>query len=77
MADLATRSIGARNKSRIGTQFSRIEKTVDIVYLKGYHCRKDLTETRNRTQCGCSTIIAKGFTNPPLTISNMMLDLIQ
>jgi hypothetical protein len=73
VADLATGSIGARDKPCISTQFSRIKKTVDIIYLKGYHCRQDLAEPRDRTQCGCSAIIVKGFINPPVAVSNMML----
>jgi hypothetical protein len=62
MADLTARSIGAGNKPCVGAQFSRID---------------NLTETRNRTQCGGSTIVTNGFINPSVTISNMMLELIQ
>jgi hypothetical protein len=77
MADLTARSIGAGNKPCVGAQFSRIDKPMNVIYLKGYYCRKDLTETRNRTQCGGSTIVTNGFINPSVTISNMMLELIQ
>jgi hypothetical protein len=52
-------------------------EAVNVIYLQGYHCGKDLSETRDRTQCGCSTVAAKGFINPSLTVGNMMLDLIQ